>query len=468
MSYAIFRVQGIKTTGDLRGIGKHNLERVSYTNLDIDASRFGENIHLIQPPESKTYVKNFFEIVEPMKLEHEEKMKNERKDRVKPFEAKINSSKSDVACEFLFTSDEEFFKDMSKAEVERWAETSLDFVKKEIGIPEEHILHAVVHMDEKTPHLHIVAVPLVQKYDGRAKKETWQLNRKHFIRTREDMGKLQDSYHGHMQKHGYGLERGVKGSTNRHLHPERFKAQEDLKRLETQQKALEGVVEDLGYQKEMLDMDIQELVEAVDLSVQVESIPVEKGGLFDRRSVRMAFEDFERIKTLAKASEGLKTSGKALKTQVRGLNDQNIALKNANEQLKKEKQKLVMAAINLEKENTALKKDLNWFKTLVKFFEDAIKHMKINFVVAKVAPDLVEQIVGYSKTKSFKENINANNPSMILKTLPASERVGAEGYLRRWGKEQQKVDGVKEVDEQPVKIELEEQKKTNDDFEIDR
>ncbi|WP_411924360.1 hypothetical protein, partial [Sinorhizobium meliloti] len=176
----------------------------------------------------------------------------------------------------------------------------------------------------------------------------------------------------------------------------------------------------------------------------------------------------ERIKTLAKASEGLKTSEKALKTQVRGLNDQNIALKNTNEQLKKEKQKLVMAAINLEKENTALKKDLNWFKTLVKFFEDAIKHMKINFVVAKVAPDLVEQIVGYSKTKSFKENINANKPSMILKTLPVSERVGAEGYLRRWEKEQQKIDGVKEVDEQPVKIELEEQKKTNDDYEIDR
>lgn len=185
MSYAIFRVQGIRTTGDLKGIGKHNLERVSYTNLDIDSSMFDENIHLISPADSKSYMNRFSEIVKPMKLEHDEKMKNERKDRVKSFEAKINSSKNDVASEFLFTSDEKFFEGMNKDQVKKWAETCLDFVKKDIGIQESHMLHAVVHMDEKTPHLHIVAVPLVKKMDGRAKREVWQINRKHFIGSKD-------------------------------------------------------------------------------------------------------------------------------------------------------------------------------------------------------------------------------------------------------------------------------------------
>ena len=220
MSNAIFRVEGIKTTSDLRGIGKHNAERISLTNDDIDSSLSGENIQLIEPPDSKAYLKKFFQIVEPMKLEHEEKMSTERKDRVKSFEAKINSAKSDVACEFLFTSDEDFFKGKSKEEITEWANESLDFVKKEIGIEEENILHAVVHMDEKTPHLHVVAVPLVKKYDGRAKKELWQLNRKHFIETKFDLSKLQDKYHERMQNKGYDLERGKVGSKTKHLSTE--------------------------------------------------------------------------------------------------------------------------------------------------------------------------------------------------------------------------------------------------------
>ncbi|WP_172460913.1 MobV family relaxase, partial [Priestia endophytica] len=197
MSYSIFRVQGIKTLSDLRGLGKHNSERVSETNLDIDKERSKDNIELI---ECSSYLNKFNDITAKMKEEHNERMKTIRKDRVKSFENAINSAHNDVACEFLFSSDEVFFKDMTREQIESWAKDSLEFVAKDIGITKDKIIHASVHMDEKTPHLHVVAVPLVKAYDGRRKQEVLQINRKHFIKTREDLSKLQDIYHQRMNE----------------------------------------------------------------------------------------------------------------------------------------------------------------------------------------------------------------------------------------------------------------------------
>src|SRR5690606_40788771 len=72
-----------------------------------------------------------------------------RSSDLKSFEKHINSSKSDVAAEFLFSSDEKFFKDKSKEEIQRWAKESLDFITNDIGIKKDNIIQAVVHMDEK-------------------------------------------------------------------------------------------------------------------------------------------------------------------------------------------------------------------------------------------------------------------------------------------------------------------------------
>lgn len=440
MSNAIFRVVGIKTTSDLRGIGKHNADRISLTNDDIDSSRSSENIQLIEPPNSKSYLKKFFQIVEPMKLEHDEKMSTERKDRVKSFENKINSAKSDVACEFLFTSDEDFFKGKSKEEIKTWANESLDFVKKEIGIEEDNILHAVVHMDEKTPHLHVVAVPLVKKYDGRAKRELWQLNRKHFIETKFDLSKLQDKYHERMQNKGYDLERGQVGSKAKHLSTEDYKA-----------KKLKENVKELEEKYEKLENELEGLEKTVEVVKEVDSVKIEKG-LFGSKTVKIALEDFEVIKALAKTSEALKTQNKqferdnkilkrdnvalnfgntklneenkelkkensmllkekntwviasedienmdvltkvseVLKTQNNDLkldsnllrmentilNDKNIALENQNQKLMEEKQELVVAAENLKRENKQLESDLQVQKGFNLYYQRVIEEMK--------------------------------------------------------------------------------------------
>ena len=49
----------------------------------------------------------------------------------------------------------------------RWADTCMDFVYNDLGYTKEQVLHSVVHLDEKTPHIHCVVVPFVKKLDKR-------------------------------------------------------------------------------------------------------------------------------------------------------------------------------------------------------------------------------------------------------------------------------------------------------------
>ena len=213
VSYSVFRIQGIKTTGDLVGISKHNKDRVSHTNQDIDTSKSKDNIILI---ECNNYNSKFNDIVAPMKQEHTERMKTMRADRIKTFNQHINSSKNDVAFEMVFTSDNEFFDGLNRNDIKRWAEKSLDFVTKDLGIERRNILHAIVHMDEKTPHLHVVAVPLVKTYNKKQNKDVWSISRRQYINGKSQLSKAQDIYNQRMNESGYKLDRGEKGSSKEH------------------------------------------------------------------------------------------------------------------------------------------------------------------------------------------------------------------------------------------------------------
>ena len=58
----------------------------------------------------------------------------------------------------LITASPEFFKQKSPKEIQEFFQRAADFL---IGrVWKENIVSAVVHMDEKTPHLHLVFVPV--------------------------------------------------------------------------------------------------------------------------------------------------------------------------------------------------------------------------------------------------------------------------------------------------------------------
>ena len=124
----------------------------------------------------------------------------------------------------VFTSDSDYFKDMTKDEILKWANTCMEFVYNDLGYTREQIIHATVHMDEKTPHLHCVVVPLVKKFDKRANKEKYSISKREYIKDKIHLSVLQDKNYERLTKAGFKLERGEKGTGTKHLTTQQLKS----------------------------------------------------------------------------------------------------------------------------------------------------------------------------------------------------------------------------------------------------
>lgn len=353
MSYSIFRAEGIKTTSDLRGIGVHNKDRKSNTNFDIDQDRSHENIELISLG-TDSYLKRFYQIVEPYKQEHEERMQSMRADRVKSFEKHINSSKSDVAVEFLFTSDNDFFKDKSKAEIEAWANECLQFVHDDIGIKKDNLIHAVVHMDEKTPHLHVVGVPLLKEMDKRRNQEVWQISRAKFIPKKRDMEKLQDRYNERMNKAGYSLERG-ESSDRKHMSVSEYKDMvNQVNELKAERAELEeNLKENQNTISKFKKIEQIDAIETADIPNNPNIVAIRKKDLKALQDSAKVGIDVQNAKEMLKQVQKEKDHLEFINEKV--LEKENVALRADNERLTRENGEL-------KEENTHLKDELEKWK----------------------------------------------------------------------------------------------------------
>ena len=192
LDYAIFRSEPIYTLQDLAQIGSHNKREklVFNSNPDIKLELSKNNIEIV--PLEEKYVKAFRMITREYEKEHNERMKTERDDRKKTFTQMLNLSRNVVADEMIFTSSNKFFKNMSKEEILKWANCSMDFVYQDLGYTKEQVLHTTIHMDERTPHLHCVVVPLVRKFDNRTKTERYTISKKQYIKDKIHVSQLQD------------------------------------------------------------------------------------------------------------------------------------------------------------------------------------------------------------------------------------------------------------------------------------
>ena len=127
--------------------------------------------------------------------------------------------------EALVTASPEFFKGKKKAEVKEYFTEALAFIEKYQA--KGTIISAVVHMDEKTPHMHLCFVPLTA--DGR-------LSAKEIVGNKKKLTQWQDRFWEHMVKKYPNLERGESASeTGRdHIPPRLFKEAVHLNRMKEQ------------------------------------------------------------------------------------------------------------------------------------------------------------------------------------------------------------------------------------------
>lgn len=223
MSCAIFRCKGINTLSDLSQIGLHNQRaKESYkSNPDIRKEDTINNIELVKC--DKKYLKRFYDITKDYRQEYNKKQENMRTDRKKSFYQMVNDSKSVVADEMIFTSDKDFFDKLSKEEILIWAEESLKFVYEDLGYKKEQVIHATLHMDEATPHIHIVVVPLIRKFDKRVNKEKYCITKGEYIKSSTHLSRLQDKYYERLRNKGFAIERGEKNTGVKNLSPRQLK-----------------------------------------------------------------------------------------------------------------------------------------------------------------------------------------------------------------------------------------------------
>ena len=211
MAYAILRFAKRKG-GAAKAIAAHN-ERTKETyasNPDIDRSRTVQNYHLIAPRWSYG-----------QEIRHRISMAGcrVRRDSVK-------------FVETLITTSPEFAK-AHESEMPEYFERALGFLKERVG--EENIFSAVVHMDEKTPHMHLCFVPLTK--DKR-------LSAKEILGNKKAMIRWQDDFYACMSERWPELERGTPAveTKRRHLTPQWYKRvtamDTKLEKLET---ALNGI-----------------------------------------------------------------------------------------------------------------------------------------------------------------------------------------------------------------------------------
>ena len=206
MAYAILRFAKHKG-GASKALSAHHerAKEIYASNPDIDKNRTMQNYHLIAPRWSYG-----------QEIHHRIRMAGcrVRKDSVK-------------FVDTLVTVSPEFAR-VHEAEMPEYFNRAFDFLKERVG--EENIISAVVHMDERTPHLHLCFVPLTK--DKR-------LSAKEILGNKKAMIRWQDDFYACMAERWPELERGTPAveTRRRHLTPQWYKKvtamDAKLERLET-------------------------------------------------------------------------------------------------------------------------------------------------------------------------------------------------------------------------------------------
>ena len=127
MSYAIIRNEKYKKD-NLKGIYRHNERKnTNYSNTSIDKERISQNFHIKKP--NFSYEKEFENIKEQYNL----------KGQIKTV--------SNIVCEYIITSDKDFFEKIVESETKRYFQTAHNFVSTYKNLGEKYILSSVVHLD---------------------------------------------------------------------------------------------------------------------------------------------------------------------------------------------------------------------------------------------------------------------------------------------------------------------------------
>ena len=266
--YAILRFAKYKGP-EIGHIEAHNeREKEKYaSNPDVDTARSHLNFHLVMP---------------------ERKYRAEAEKQIAAAGCRTRSDSVRVV-EALVTASPEFFNGKKRSEVRAYFTEALEFIKQNQN--PDTIISAVVHMDEKTPHMHLCCVPLT---------EDKRLSAKEIVGNKKKLTWWQDEFWKHMVKKYPDLERGESASeTGRtHIPPRLFKEAVHLNRMKDQ---IMAILNDSNpFNKKVKAEELEALLDKYIPGVEVMRTKLKK---YDKTYKELTAENAELEKKLSSASK---------------------------------------------------------------------------------------------------------------------------------------------------------------------
>ncbi len=212
--FAILRAAKLKTTAKLKAVSAHNLRRGTVENAD--PSRATSNWFCRFEDGQATWVRGTAEGLPDLAEQVEQ--------RVASIEARGGKVRKNAvrAIELVMTASPEVFK-QPEFKLGRWGGESLGWAVREFGL--QNIVQAAVHLDEQTPHMHVVVIPetMMRETRGRRPKSAGKaaaspekptLAAHKWLDGPAALAAMQDRYADAMAP--LGLERGVRGTRTKH------------------------------------------------------------------------------------------------------------------------------------------------------------------------------------------------------------------------------------------------------------
>lgn len=212
-NFLIIRVGKLKNNSGLSGAIRHNLREEGAVIPGLDPSRSHLNIQIGASTRS--------DLFKSMRDRLATTTRKPRTDSVK-------------VLEYMVSASPDYMNSLTYEDQKKYLLDAVELVKQKHGA--DNVIHASLHFDEKTPHAHVWAVPLVteMRKTKHKEREIVTLSAKTSLGGREGLEDLQTSATAFMQERGWKVRRGVsKAQTNRLHVPLKSYHEQERERIES-------------------------------------------------------------------------------------------------------------------------------------------------------------------------------------------------------------------------------------------
>jgi hypothetical protein len=419
---------------------KHNnrefSEKEKKQNSHVDFSRSHENTYLVTKNLKELYKTEF----EKAQTDYNDKQKRSDRKIKNYYEHVQQGKKTSLQQEMILqVGDKDDFKDnpdnskIANDVLEEW------FEQFEDRNPNLKVYNAVIHNDEASPHMHLNFVPVATGYKRGMDKQVsfdkaiiQQDNTLNKERPFEDWRNKEVLLLENMLNER-GIERDLIGTND-------YKDVNDLKMKKDELRELEKQIEykkqEFGSEREKLQNEVQELKKAVEVSKSIESIKTESVGLGavfgGPKNVKMSEDDFNLLKTKAKATEALQLESirhqeSAVKTE-----DQARGWMNKYEISEDKNKRLTSEIKELKTEIDKLGETIKSQEKIIKYLEETLEVIKKNSLkFLDVAIDKMQQYVGQVRGFMLFHHFGqiAFQKGELQTHIPLDERTAAESRM---------------------------------------